>query len=173
MDESGIDTAMTRRYARARCGQRAISRVPAGHWRRLTLLGALGADGLVAMMTVARATDTEVFRAFVERVLLPALTSTAKPVVILDKLGSHRSPRVLAAFAAAGVEVRFLPPCSPDLNPIEPCWSKLKTALRSAAARTLEALDETLPAVLDTVTAKDAQGWFRHCGYSTAQLKPS
>ena len=173
LDESGIDTAMTRRYARAHRGQRAIGRAPAGHWRRLTLLGALGADGLVAMMTVARATDTEVFLAFVEQVLLPALASKAKPVVILDKLSSHRSPRVLAAFAAAGVEVRFLPPYSPDLNPIEPCWSKLKTALRSAAARTLEALDETLPAVLDTVTATDAHGWFRHCGYSTPQLKPS
>jgi transposase len=168
LDESGIDTAMTRRYARAQGGRRAIGRAPAGHWRRLTLLGALGREGLVAMMTVPRATDTEVFLAFVEQVLLPALKTRRKPVVILDRLSAHRSPRVLAAFAAAGVEVRFLPPYSPDLNPIEPCWSKIKTALRSAAARTLDALNDTLPAVLNTLTAQEAQGWFRHCGYATA-----
>ena len=168
LDESGIDTAMTRRYARAQGGRRAIGRAPAGHWRRLTLPGALGREGLVAMMTVPRATDTEVFLAFVEQVLLPALKTRRKPIVILDRLSAHRSPRVLAAFAAAGVEVRFLPPYSPDLNPIEPCWSKIKTALRSAAARTLAALNDTLPAVLNTVTAQDAQGWFGHCGYATA-----
>lgn len=110
LDESGIDTAMTRRYARAQGGRRAIGRAPAGHWRRLTLLGALGREGLVAMMTVPRATDTEVFLAFVEQVLLPALKNRRKPVVILDRLGAHRSPRILAVFAAAGVEVRFLPP---------------------------------------------------------------
>lgn len=168
LDESGIDTAMTRRYAHARGGARALGDAPAGHWRRLTLLGALGAEELVAMMTVARATDTEVFPAFLEQVLLPALKERAHPIVVLDRLASHRSPRVRAAFEAAGVEVRFLPAYSPDLNPIEPCGSKIKTALRSAAARTLEALEDALPGVLDTVTASDAHGWLRHCGYKAA-----
>jgi transposase len=168
LDESGIDTAMTRRYARARDGERAVGDAPAGHWRRLTMLGALGAEGLVAMMTVERATDTAVFLAFVEQVLLPALRDRPHPIVVLDRLGAHRSPRVRAAFEVAGVEVRFLPAYSPDFNPIEPCWSKIKTALRSAAARTLEALEQALPAVLDIVTPSDANGWFRHCGYTTS-----
>jgi transposase len=168
LDESGVDTAMVRRYARAQDGQRAVAAAPAGHWRRLTLLGALGVDGLVAMMTVPRATDTEVFLAFVEQVLLPALQGRPHPIVVLDRLASHRSPRVLAAFAAAGVEVRFLPAYSPDFNPIEPCWSKIKTALRNIAARSLEALDEVMPAVLNTINARDAQGWFCHCGYAAA-----
>ena len=159
---------MTRRYARAQGGARAVGAAPAGHWRRLTLLGALGAEGLVAMMTVARATDTEVFLAFLEQVLLPALKDRPHPIIVLDRLGSHRSPRVRAALEAAGVEVRFLPAYSPDFNPIEPCWSKIKTALRSVAARTRDALEEALPGVLDTVTASDARGWFRHCGYKTA-----
>ena len=168
LDESGIDTAMTRRYARAKGGARAVGDAPAGHWRRLTLLGALGVEGPVAMMTVARATDTEVFLAFLEQVLLPALKDRPHPVVVLDRLGSHRSPRVRAVLEAAGIEVCFLPAYSPDLNPIEPCWSKIKTALRSVAARTRDALEEALPGVLDTVTASDARGWFRHCGYKTA-----
>jgi transposase len=167
LDESGVDTAMTRRYSRAQGGQRAVGDAPAGHWRRLTLLGAIGAGGLVATMTIPRATDTEVFLAFVEKVLLPALKGRAHPIVVMDRLGSHRGPRVLDAFEAAGVEVRFLPAYSPDFNPIEPCWSKVKTALRKVAARTLEALDAALPGILDTVSAGDARGWFRLCGYQT------
>lgn len=113
-----------------------VSAAPAGHWRRLTLLGALGADSLVAMMSMARATDTAVFLAFLDQVLLPALKDRPHPIVVLDRLGAHRSPRVRAAFKAAGVEVRCLPAYSPDFIPIEPCWSKIKTALRSVAART-------------------------------------
>lgn len=167
LDESGVDTAMVRRYSRAPGGQRAVGDAPAGHWRRLTLLGALGINGVVAVMTIPRATDTEVFLAFVQQVLLPALATRQHPIVVMDRLGAHRSPRVLDAFALAKVEVRFLPAYSPDFNPIEPCWSKVKTALRTAAARTLEALDEVLPTVLDTITPNDAQGWFRHCGYRT------
>lgn len=159
---------MIRRYARAQGGQRAVGDAPAGHWRRLTLLGALGVNGVVAMMTIPRATDTEVFLAFVQQVLLPALATHRHPIVVMDRLGAHRSPRVLEAFAQAGVEVRFLPAYSPDFNPIEPCWSKVKTALQTAAARTLEALDEVFPGVLDTISPSDAQGWFRHCGYRTA-----
>ncbi len=159
---------MTRRYARACGGQRAIARAPAGHWRRLTLLGALGLNGIVAMMTVPGATDTDVFLAFVEQLLLPALKTRPNPVLVLDKLSAHRSPRVLAVFTAAKIKVRFLPAYSPDFNPIEPCWSKIKTALASVAARSLEALEDAVPAVLDTVVASDAQGWFSHCGYKSA-----
>lgn len=164
---------MIRRYARARHGQRAVDHAPAGHWRRLTVLGALGLGGLEAVMTVPRATNAAVFLAFVERVLLPALRERPHSIVVMDNLSPHKSARVLAAFAAAGVEVRFLPSYSPDLNPIEPCWSKIKTALRTVAARTLDALDEALPAVLDTISPQDAKGWFRHCGYAAAPSNPS
>jgi transposase len=157
---------MVRRYARAREGGWAVATAPAGHWRRLTLLGALGVGGLVAMMTVPRATDTEVFLAFVEQVLLPALQGRPHTIVVLGRLAAQRSPGVLATFAAAGVEVRFLPAYSPDFNPIEPCWSKIRTALRNIEARSLEAIDEVTPAVLDTVNAREARGWFCHCGYT-------
>lgn len=173
LDESGVDTAMVPRYARARHGQRAVDHAPAGHRRRLTVLGALGLGGLEAIMTVPRATNGAVFLAFVERVLLPALQGRPHPIVVMDNLSPHKSARVLAAFAAAGVEVRFLPSYSPDLNPIEPCWFKIKTALRTVAARTLDALVEALPAVLDTITPGDALGWFRHCGYATTPDNPS
>ena len=173
LDESGIDTTMVRRCARARHGQRAVGHAPAGHRRRLTMLGALGLGGLEAVMTVPRATNAAVFRAFVEQVLLPALKDRPHPTVILDNLRPHKNARVLAMFEAAGVAVRFLPAYSPDLNPIEPCWSKLTTALRARAARTLEALEGALPDILNTISTRDAQGWFRHCGYPAITTNPS
>lgn len=166
LDESGFSTAMIRRYARGLHGARAVGHAP-GHWRRLTVLGALGREGLLAVMTIPRATNAAIFLAFVEQVLVPALLGRPHPVVILDNLNCHKNPAVLAAFDAAKIEVRFLPAYSPDLNPIEPCWSKVKTAMRRVAARTLEAIDEALPEILKTISPQDAKGWFRHCGYQT------
>ena len=165
LDETGVDTAMTPAYARALRGQRAMGRVPGGHWKRLTILGALAADGLVAAMTVAAATTTQVFLAFVEQVLLPALHTRPGCLVVMDNLAPHKAARVRAALDAAGVAYRYLPPYSPDLNPIEPAWSKLKGALRRAEARSLAQLDAELPRALDAITAADAQGWFQHAGY--------
>ena len=104
--------------------------------------------------------------------LLPALKDRPHPSVVLDNLRPHKNARVLAAFEAAGVEVRFLPAYSPDLNPIEPCWSKLKTALRTRAARTLEALEGALPDILNTISAQDAQGWFRDSGDPATATSP-
>lgn len=156
---------MTRRCARALRGQRALGRVPCGQWHRLTLLGALGRNGLVAAMTVARPTGTAVFRAFVEQVLLPALAARPGSIVVLDNLQPHKAACVRDAFQTAGVAVRYLPPYSPDFNPIEPCWSKLKTLLRGKAARSLEELDAVLPEVLDAITPHDARAWFKLCGY--------
>jgi transposase len=167
VDESGIDTRMTRRFARAPRGQRARGAVPWGRWRRLTLIGALGREGLTAVMSVAAATSTAVFRTFVERVLVPALRERGPgATVVFDNLAPHKAAAVHRALRAAGCEPRLLPRYSPDLNPIEPCWSKIKTALRARAARSLEELDRELPAVLDTITPDDAQGWFRHGGYA-------
>lgn len=166
VDESGIATTLTRRYARAPAGERAIGRVPAGHWTQLTILGGLSLAGLVACMSIEAATDREVFLAFVEHVLVPAL----KPgqVVILDNLSSHRAAAVRLRIEAAGCRLVYLPPYSPDLNPIEQAWSKVKALLRAAAARTREALEDALAAVLDHLTAADARGWFAHCGYATS-----
>lgn len=125
-----------------------MGRVPGGHWKRLTILGALAADGLVAAMTVAAATTTQVFLAFVEQVLLPALRTKPGCLVVMDNLAPHKAACVRAAFEAAGIAYRYLPPYSPDLNPIEPAWSKLKGALRRAEARSLAQLDAELPHAL-------------------------
>lgn len=167
VDESGIDTRMTRRFARAPRGQRACGAVPFGRWKRLTLLGALGPEGVVAMMSIAAATTTAVFRAFVEQVLVPALrTRDPGTIVAFDNLAAHKAAVIHESLRAAGCEALLLPRYSPDLNPIELCWSKIKTALRALGARSLDELDRELPAVLDSVTAQDARGWFKHCGYA-------
>jgi transposase len=121
---------MTPSYARAPTGRRAVGRVPGGHWRRLTILGALTADGLVAAMTVAAATTTQVFLAFVEQVLIPALRTRPGSVVVLDNLAPPKAACVRGAFEAAGIGYRYLPPYSPDLNPIEFAWSKMKAVPR-------------------------------------------
>ena len=165
LDESGIDTRMTRAYARAPRGRRAEGKVPWGHWRRLTVLGALALDGVVGAMSIAAATGTRVFLAFVEQVLIPALRSRPDAVVVMDNLAAHKAERVRAALEAAGIAYRYLPPYSPDLDPIEPCWSKLKGRPRAGAARSLDTLDAALGPALATITAQDAGGWFRLCGY--------
>jgi len=156
---------MTPTYARAPRGQRALGRVPGGHWKRLTILGALALDGLVAAMTVAAATTTEVFRVFVAQVLLPALRTRPDCCVMMDNLAPHKAACVRKAFEAAGVAYRYLPPYSPDLNPIEPAWAQLKDHLRRAEARNLEQLDAAMPQALNQITPSTARGWFRLKGY--------
>lgn len=165
LDESGLDTRLTRAYARAPGGQRALGRVPGGNWRRLTILGAMARTGLVAVMTVAAATSTAVFLAFIEGVLIPALRTRPGALVVMDNLAPHKAACVRAALDRAGLEHRYLPAYSPDLNPIEPCWSKLKSDLRSAAPRSIDSLNNTLPGALDAITPDNARAWFRHCGY--------
>ena len=165
LDESGIDTRLTRAYARAARGERAPGKVPWGHWKRLTVIGALACDGVVAFMSIAAATSTAVFRAFVEQVLAPALRNRPDAIVVMDNLAAHKAEAVRQALTAARIDHRYLPAYSPDLNPIEPCWSKLKTRLRAEEARTLDALEAELGPALATITAQDAQSWFRLCGY--------
>ena len=165
LDESGVDTAMTPLDALAPTGQRAVGRAPGGHWKRLTLLGAMALTGLVAPMTVAAATTTEVFLAFVQPVLLPALQTRPDSIVAMDNLAPHKAACVRQAFEAAGVAYRYLPPDSPDLNPIEPAWAQIKGDLRQAEARSLAQLDAAMPHALEQVTPSNAQGWFRMKGY--------
>ena len=168
VDETGIDTRMTRRHARAARGRRAPGKVPFGRWRRLTVLGAPGLDGVVASMSVAAATGTAVFLAFAEQVLIPALRERPDAIVVMDNLAAHKAEPVRTALEQAGLGHRYLPPYSPDLNPIEQAWSKLKTCLRAKGARSIEALEQALGPALATITAQDAKGWFRLCGYGAA-----
>lgn len=166
IDESGFDTRLVRTHARAPRGQRAHGTVPGGHWQRLTLIGALAHHGLCAAMLIAAATDTAVFHAFVVQVLVPALLRTRPDaVVVMDNLPAHKAACVRMALDQVGISYRYLPAYSPDMNPIEPAWSKLKTNLRARAARTRDALERAIPDALRTITPSDAQDWFRHAGY--------
>jgi transposase len=166
LDESGISTDMTRRHARAPRGERACGSVPGGR-RQVTLLGALGVDGWVAAMTIEAATSAAVFLAFLDQVLLPEL-ARCRPgaTLVMDNLRAHKVEAVREHIEAAGFRLRYLPRYSPDLSPIEPCWSKIKTALRAKEARSGADLDRELPGTLATITASDTRGWFRHCGYA-------
>jgi transposase len=128
------------------------------------MLGALRLDGSTACMTLEGATDTEAFRAYVREVLCPTLR--AGDIVIMDNLAPHKSAETITLIEARGAEVRFLPPYSPDLNPIEKMWSKVKQLLRSAEARTSAELVTAIGSALGQVTAQDALGWFTSCGYS-------
>jgi transposase len=128
------------------------------------MLATLSLDGIAAPMTVAGAVDGIVFKTYVEKVLAPTLLKG--DIVIMDNLGAHKVAGVGELIEARGARVIYLPPYSPDLNPIEKCWSKIKTYLRAAKARTREALEQALKEVLLTISEKDARGWFASCGYS-------
>jgi transposase len=154
---------MTPLYGRAPRGVRVQDAVPHGPWQITTLLGARGVDGVRAAMTVDAATDTEIFVVFVSEVLAPALRPG--DVVIWDNLKPHQAAQAQAAVEAAGAQVRFLPPYSPDFNPIELCWSKVKQRLRAASARTNASLQRAISEALGAVTASDARSWFQFRGY--------
>jgi transposase len=166
LDECGVLTNMARLRGRSPRGTRAYGTVPCGHWTRLTVLGALGTGGMLAAMSVEAATSGAVFLAYLERVLLPELRRT-KPdaVLVLDNLRAHKTAAVRRLLDHSGFLYRYLPAYSPDLSPIEPAWAKLKAGLRRVAARTTEALHQALGPTLDTITAQDAAGFFRHAGY--------
>lgn len=161
LDESGVTTSMTRLYARALSGQRIHEAAPGGYWKIMTILGAMSLRGMIATMTIEAATDTEIFLAYVEQVLCPALRPG--DVVVMDNLSSHKVSGVSRLIAAAGAEVLYLPPYSPDLNPIEKAWAKLKHMLRTAKARTHEALERAVAEALPLITPDNAQAWFRLC----------
>jgi transposase len=163
VDESGVNLAMTRLYGRAPKGERVVGSVPQNYGHNVTVLAALGPQGLHAMMTVEGATDADVFRAYVKHVLGPTLSPG--DIVVLDNLGAHKAVGVQQMLARRRVRLLYLPPYSPDLSPIAPCWSKVKTGLRTAKARTREALDTALSQTLVTVTPVDAYNWFKRCGY--------
>ena len=167
LDECGVLTNMARLHGRSPRGTRAHGSVPCGRWERLTVLGALGREGIVAAAGMEAATSAQAFHAYLDQALLPELRRT-KPdaVLVMDNLAAHKAPRVKALLDRSGFAYRYLPAYSPDLNPIEPAWAKIKAELRRVAARTADALHEALGPALAAVTAQDAAGFFRHCGYS-------
>ncbi|NQU43518.1 IS630 family transposase, partial [bacterium] len=167
LDESGAKTNMTRLRGRTQGGRRLVDKTPHGHWCTTTIIGAMRLDGSAACMAVDGATDKAVFREYVRCVLVPALRPG--DIVVLDNLSAHKDKEARVLIEKAGAELRFLPPYSPDLNPIEKMWSKVKAFLRAAKARTQEALYEEIGLALQAITPQDAEGWFRSCGYTASQ----
>jgi transposase len=163
VDESGTNLNLTPLYARAPRGERAYGQVPRNTPKNTTLIASLTLAGMGPAMTLEGATDTAAFVAYIEQVLAPTLRPGQ--VVVLDNLSAHQSAQVRTLIEARGAELWYLPAYSPDLSPIEHAFSKLKTLLRRAAARTREALEQAIAAGLDVITAADAVGWFVHCGY--------
>ena len=153
---------MTRTRGRAPRGQRVVAKVPGGHWRIVTVIGAVRTAGPFAAATLVGATDSDVFRTYVNEVLAPRLR--VGDVVVMDNLSPHKASGVREAIEAAGATLRYLPPYSPDLNSIEPMWSKMKGVLRSVGARSVEALHKAIGSALATVTPGDCLGFFRGCG---------
>ena len=164
LEESGAKTNMTRLWGRAPRGERAHDSAPHGHWCVRTMISSIHPDGSTACMTVDGATDTAVFEAYVREMLVPSLRPG--DIVVMDNLRPHKSPSVTALIESAGTPAEYLPPYSPDLNPIEKMWSKIKSSLRSAGARTSATLDAAISAAFSTVTAADAVEWFKSCDYS-------
>ena len=163
LDETGVNIAMARHYARALQGERAYASKPVNKGHHITVLGALSLDGIIAAMTVDGSSDTQVFFTYVQTVVVPNLRPGQ--VVMMDNLSSHHNDRLQTAIEAVGATLEYLPPYSPDFSPIEKCWSKLKEILRAKAARTRDTLDAAITTAFTMITPQDARGWFAHCGY--------
>ena len=163
VDECGANTSLHQLYAWSRRGERAPCSAPRNWGANVTLLASMSLEGMGPCLAVEGATTKAVFETYVERVLAPSLRPAQ--VVVMDNLSSHKGPRVRELVEARGCELLYLPAYSPDLNPIEEAFSKLKALLRKAGARTREALMEAMGRALDAVTADDARGFFEHRGY--------
>ena len=163
LDETDTATNMTRRYGRSLAGARLVAAMPHGHWRTTTFVAGLRQAGIVAPLVLDGPITGTAFRAYVEQFLAPAL----KPgdVVVLDNLAAHKVDGVRRAIATAGASLLYLPPYSPDLNPIEQLFAKLKALLRKAAARTRDDLWSTIGRLLETVPRREAANYLSHCGY--------
>lgn len=163
IDETSVTTKMVRQYGRSPRGERLVAKVPHGHWKTLTFIAGLRVDGLTAPYVVDGAMDGPAFLAYVEQVLAPTLAKG--DIVFMDNVRTHKVAGVAEALAAVGAKLRYLPAYSPDLNPIEMAFSKLKAALRKGAARTVEALWKLIRKLLKKFAPNDCAGYFRHAGY--------
>jgi len=166
VDESGVTTDLLRRYARSLCGDRVSDHTPCSHWQTHTVVAALRPTEMTATAVFDGPIDSATFRAYVEQVLVPTLRGG--DVVVLDNLAAHKQPEVRAAIEQAGAHVRFLPPYSPDFNPIELAFAKLKAFLRAARPRTFEHVCELMAAALGLFMPDECTNYVRHCGYRFA-----
>ena len=166
IDEMGSTLSFTRRYGRAAPGQRVVDEVPGERGKNVSTIGAIALDGVRTGLSVTGAIDGETMLFFVEELLVPTLKRGE--IVVLDNGSIHKQEEIEEAIEAVGAWVLFLPPYSPDLNPIENCWSKVKAILRALKPRTLEALQTALVEAFAAITAQDIRGWFGHSGYGSA-----
>lgn len=162
VDETGVNLGMSRTYARAPEGERAQGDKPC-HPENVSLIGAVKLHGVTAALMIEGAVDGEIFKGYIEQLLLPTLQPG--DTVLTDNLPAHKVAGIEEAIESKGATLEYLPPYSPDLSPIEPCWSKAKEHLRKTAARTLNTLQSGVKKALEAVTESDVQGWFEHCGY--------
>jgi transposase len=165
IDETAVTTKMARLYGRAALGERLVAKVPHGHWKTLTLVAALRLDGVTAPYVIDGAMDGPAFLAYVEQVLVPTLER--RDIVFMDNVRTHKVAGVAEAIAAAGATLRYLPAYSPDLNPIENAYSKLKALMRKGGARTVDALARLVGRSIKAFTPSDCRGYFSHAGYKT------
>jgi transposase len=154
---------MTRAFARSRKGERAVDYAPHGHWSTTTLVAGITVERAIAPMVLDGPMDTAAFEAYIEHMLIPALPGSA--IVIMDNLSAHKAPSVDRLLRDAGAELRYLPPYSPDLNPIEQMWSKVKSHLRSAKARSQDDLFQAIAAAFSAITSNDTRGFFGAASY--------
>jgi transposase len=163
IDETGASTKMARRYGRSPYGQRCVAAIPHGHWKTTTFVGALRTTGMTAPMVLDGPMDGLAFEAYVTQVLVPTLEPG--DIVVMDNLAAHKRAEVGLAIEAVGAWLLYLPPYSPDLNPIEMAFAKLKAALRKTAARSIEALDDAIAHALAAFTAQECLNFFAAAGY--------
>jgi len=167
LDESGLKTNMTRRYGRARSGNRCLDAAPCGHWETVTILSSIRLDGTTESLVFEGAVDRKMFDAYIRECLAPSLRPG--DIVVMDNLNAHKSQEARDAIRLHQADVLFLPAYSPDFNPIEKMWSKVKHILRGIKPRTEEELFAATATALEAITAHDAQGWFNSCGYTACQ----
>lgn len=165
VDETGASTKMARLYGRSKRGDRCIAAIPHGHWKTTTFVGGLRLSGMTAPMVIDGPMNKDAFLAWVEQALVPSLAPG--DIVVMDNLPAHKPAAVRAAIEARGAQLRYLPPYSPDLNPIEMAYSKLKALLKKAAARSVEALWDAIANALPQITSQDCRGYFNAAGYGS------
>jgi transposase len=164
IDETGASTKMARLYGRAPRGKRCVAPIPHGHWQTTTFVGALRATGITAPMVLDGAMDGAAFELYVREVLVPTLSSG--DIVVMDNLPAHKRSQIRVAIEAVGAQLMYLPPYSPDLNPIEMAFAKLKTLLRQAPERTRDGLWRRIGALLDCFTPQECANYLRAAGYT-------
>lgn len=166
IDESGVNLALMRLFARAPKGQRAQGQRPHQRGKNISMIGALGLNGVIAQLSLVGATDGLTFEAFIAQKLVPQLWTGA--CVIMDNCSIHKGKTIEALIQGAGANLIYLPPYSPEFSPIENCWSKIKSLLRSLAARTYRDLAKAIEHAFSQVSLEDIRNWFTHCCYCTS-----